>query len=417
MNPIRRTAQLDAIVSDREVRKDTVEPGQNVGQTERLSTLQRESDRSPTDQREVETGPLKSELMPGIVKTANNTDTASATVDDMAVEKETYQDKQGPIGAFGEETAQGGQREPIDSYEKKTVQEDKRDPVESSFSGLNITTGASAPSSAASAPSGGFALAPPLGVFTETTPVASGASVILPGTVLPPAKREPPVEILPVQESQIPEPMLGRPAADPSIAFEDVTPRGNLELHNETVDASPAIVTREQRMDAPEAVLGDSAFGSSAAAPEAQEKDHDVPSYLSSRATSTHESIPSGKLDQPSAARMDSSASVTAVKHGHLGDHHHRDVETPRTTLDTVSEKGSWPVDLFGYIVVNRKLTMIRPCQTKSLACDTFARREEGCPRCRQRSNEPRCDPDAFYPLERSQARPGRLQLEQSCQY
>ena len=321
--------------------------------------------------------------MPETVKTANNTDTASATVDDMAVEKETHQDKRGPIGAFNEEThqdkrgptgafneetAQGGQREPIESYEKKTVQEDTRDPVESSFSGLNITTGASAPSSAASAPSGGFALAPPLGVFTETTPVASGASIILPGTVLPPAKREPPVEILPVQESQFPEPMLGRPAADPSIAFEDVTPRGNLGLHNETLEATPAIVTKEQRMDAPEAVLGDSTFGSSAAAQESEEKDRDVPSYLSSRATSTHESIPSGKLDQPSAARMDSSASVTAVKHGHLGDHHHRNVETPRATLDTVSEKGSWPVDLFGYVVCEQEadddptLSNKKPC-------------------------------------------------------
>ena len=68
MNPIRRTAQLDAIVSDREVRKDSVDLGQNLGQNERPSTIQRQSDQGPINQRQVETGPLKSELMPGIVK-------------------------------------------------------------------------------------------------------------------------------------------------------------------------------------------------------------------------------------------------------------------------------------------------------------------------------------------------------------
>lgn len=200
------------------------------------------------------------------------------------------------------------------------------------FEGITGTSGNEQTSTAASPAA--FSLAPPLGVFTGTTPIASGASTVLSGSI-PPAKREIPVEVLPVEESRIPEPVLGRPAADPIIASDGMTSSG-IDSTAGMNTAVPAVSSSSEREPVPQTFETETE-----AQPNAylQEDNRDTPSYSSSRDTSVHESIPTGRLDHPSAARMDSSASVTAVKHGHVGEHHHKDVETPLHVLDTVSEK------------------------------------------------------------------------------
>ena len=211
----------------------------------------------------------------------------------------------------------------------------------STSEGIASDTSASGVDHYSAPPIGGFALAPPLGVFTDTTPIAGSGRAVLPGHVLP-AKTEAPVEVMAVAEVETVEPVLGRPAADAEIASEPAV--GAPDRPAENFAVNPPIAGYNSSYETIQA---------SEVEPELQpsvpgaEQNRDIASFPTSRDTSIYESDPIGKLDHPSAARMDSSASVTAVKHGHLGENHHKGVEGPYPALDTVSEKGSSTICAF----------------------------------------------------------------------
>lgn len=145
-----------------------------------------------------------------------------------------------------------------------------------------------------------YNLAPPLGVFNEVTPIAGEKPSVLSGGIVP-AKTENPVEVIPVQELKDHAPFLGTPAV--------------AQLSREVErDHSDVSYPRHEVVQEGSATPG-----------------------LSSRSESTDNNASTGKLDAPSAARSDSSASVTAIKHGHLGQHH---PEESSHTLGSISEKG-----------------------------------------------------------------------------
>jgi hypothetical protein len=134
------------------------------------------------------------------------------------------------------------------------------------------------------------------------TPIAGETSNVLSGGIIP-AKAEHPVEVIPVQELKDHSPSLGSSAvAQPTHEAEQGRPDVTYPAHDlaQEGSATPA---------------------------------------LSSRSGSVDNNVSTGKLDPPSAARSDSSASVTAVKHGHLGQHH---PEESSHTLGSISEKGKW---------------------------------------------------------------------------
>jgi hypothetical protein len=145
-----------------------------------------------------------------------------------------------------------------------------------------------------------YNLAPPLGVFNEVTPIAGEMPSVLSGGIVP-AKPENPVEVIPVQELDVHTPFLGSSAVAQPLR----------ELEREHSDATY-----------PTHDVG--------------QEDSATPG-LSSRSESIDNNVSTGKLDAPSAARSDSSASVTAIKHGHLGQHH---PEESSHTLGSISEKG-----------------------------------------------------------------------------
>ena len=145
-----------------------------------------------------------------------------------------------------------------------------------------------------------YNLAPPLGVFNEVTPIAGEMPSVLSGGIVP-AISENPVEVIPVQELKNHVPSLGSSAVAQPLR----------ELERKQPDAAYPTLDMGQ--------------------------EHSATPALSSRSESIENIVSTGKLDAPSAARSDSSASVTAIKHGHLGQHH---PEESSHTLGSISEKG-----------------------------------------------------------------------------